>query len=170
MTYVTEYAIEETMTHAEGAHKHFDRFKTYNTYADAVAVAKRSEVRFSENPATAGAKLECKVVPVEMGFANLRGYSDVTPFEIVRVISDKTIEVREMNAEMASDWRPEMVSGGFAFHCTNNDDQRKAWVVTRNPDAPVVRLRLQKNGAWRNPSYGRFFLSERPVKKYDFNF
>ena len=103
-------------------------------------------------------------------FANNYLFSDVTPFEVVRVISDKTIEVREMDAKMASDWKPEIVSGGFAFHCTNNDDQRKAWVITSNEDNPVVRIRRQKDGTWQNRTFGRFYLSDVPVKKYDFNF
>ena len=34
-----------------------------------------------------------------MNYANHYGYSDVTPYEVVKVISDKTIEVREMDAE-----------------------------------------------------------------------
>jgi hypothetical protein len=34
-----------------------------------------------------------------MNYANHYGYSDITPFEVVKVISDKTIEVREMDAE-----------------------------------------------------------------------
>ena len=103
-------------------------------------------------------------------FANNYLFSDVNPFEVVRVISDKTIEVREMDAKMASDWKPEIVSGGFAFHCANNDDQRKAWVITSNEDNPVVRIRRQKDGTWQNRTFGRFCLSDVPVKKYDFNF
>ena len=103
-------------------------------------------------------------------FANNYLFSDVNPFEVVRVISDKTIEVREMHTEMADDWKPEMVSGGFAFHCTNNADQRKAWVITSDGENPVVRIRKQKDGSWKNPTFGRFRLSDVPVKKYDFNF
>jgi len=103
-------------------------------------------------------------------FANNYLFSDVNPFEVVRVISDKTIEVREMDTEMASDWKPNMVSGGFAFHCTNNADQRKAWVITSNEDNPVVRIRKQKDGSWKNPTFGRFRLADAPIKKYDFNF
>jgi hypothetical protein len=30
-----------------------------------------------------------------LNYANHCGYSDVTPYEVVRVVSDKTIEVRE---------------------------------------------------------------------------
>ena len=107
---------------------------------------------------------------ITQGFANNYLFSDVNPFEVVRVISDKTIEVREMKTEMASDWKPELISGGFAFHCTNNHDQRNAWVITSDETNPVVRIRKQKNGTWKNPSFGRFRLADVPIKKYDFNF
>ena len=33
-----------------------------------------------------------------MQYANHIAYSDVNPFEVVKVISDKTIEIREMDA------------------------------------------------------------------------
>ena len=36
-------------------------------------------------------------------YANQYGYSDIEPYEIVRVVSDKTIEIRNMNAERNSD-------------------------------------------------------------------
>ena len=49
-----------------------------------------------------------------------------------------------MAAERAADWKPEIVSGGFAGHCTNNGNQSKAWVIKSDPDGEVVRARLQK--------------------------
>lgn len=114
--------------------------------------------------------VDVEVVPVELGYANNNGYSDVDPFEIVRVVSDKTIEVRQMSAKRADDWKPEFIPGGFFGHCTNNGDQRKAWVISSDDTNPVIRIRKQKNGAWRNPGYGRFSLSATPVKHYDYNF
>jgi hypothetical protein len=32
-------------------------------------------------------------------YANHYGYTDVNPFEVVRAISEKTVEIRAMNAE-----------------------------------------------------------------------
>ncbi len=105
------------------------------------------------------------VEPREYGFANFIGYSDVEPYEIVRVISDKTIEIRAMDAERAFD--PEFVIGGFSAHCTNND--RQDWDITSNPNHDVIRARRQKNGSWKS-HLGQHNLSDSPRKKYDFNF
>jgi len=54
-----------------------------------------------------------------MKYANLYGYSDVHPYEVVRVISEKTIEIRAMNASRDPNWKPEIIPGGFAGHCIN---------------------------------------------------
>lgn len=43
---------------------------------------------------------------VEMKFANRLGYSDVEPFEVVRVVSDKCLEIRGMEAELDPSWKP----------------------------------------------------------------
>lgn len=100
-------------------------------------------------------------------YANLHGYSDIEPYEIVRVISDKTIEVRNMSAERDPNWKPEIIPGGFAGHCVNQNEQR--WIITPRLDAPVVRIRLGKKG-WRNKYGALFVLSNRPFKYYDYNF
>lgn len=101
-------------------------------------------------------------------YANQYGYSDVEPFEVVRVVSDKTIEVRQMNSERDDTWKPEWHVGGFAGHCSNQREQR--WHITRNDSNPVVRIRLQKNGVWKSAHGNKFYLSEKPVKFYDYNF
>jgi hypothetical protein len=104
---------------------------------------------------------------MEQKFCNRIGYSDVTPFEIVRVISDKTIEIREMDAER--DFQPEFIPGGFAGHCTNNSENEQKWIIKSNPENPIIRCRLQKNGQWKS-AYGRHTIDDKPRKFYDYNF
>lgn len=110
---------------------------------------------------------------VEMKFANMHGWSDVHPYEIVKVISDKTIEIRAMNATLDPNWKPEIVPGGFAGHCTNQSEQR--WVYESNPDAPVIRMRACKPTSanrgyvWKS-AYGHHCLSDKPRKFHDYNF
>ena len=106
---------------------------------------------------------------IEYTHANQNGYSDTTPFEIVRVVSDKTIELRSMTTERAADWKPEFVAGGFAGHCTNNGDQRNAWVIKSDADGYNVRARLQKDGSWKS-SHGRHSLHTAPIMHHDYNF
>lgn len=108
-----------------------------------------------------------------MNFANHLGYSDVDPFEVIRHVSPQTIEVRRMNAVRAN---PEnnlgFAPGGFVGHCSRQDEQE--WIITTDPEAPVIRLRLSK--AKRKAEYwfdkwgGRYALAPEPQKFYDYNF
>jgi len=102
-----------------------------------------------------------------MQYANHIGYSDVNPFEIIRKISDKTIEIRAMNAERDPNWKPDFVAGGFCGTVVNQRDQR--WIISSSADAPAVRIRLGKFG-WKDANGRRFQLSDEPVKFYDYNF
>ena len=104
-----------------------------------------------------------------MNYANHIGYSDVNPYEVVKVISDKCLEIRAMNAERAN---PEnklgFVAGGFVGHCANQDEQE--WTITSNDKAPVSRIRLRKDGRWFDKHGQRFKLEAAPRKFYDYNF
>lgn len=102
-----------------------------------------------------------------MKYANLIGYSDITPYEVVRVISDKTIEIREMDAKNDPAFAPEYIIGGFVAHCTNQQDQK--WIYSSKEDRPAIRARLQKNGKWKS-MFGTHSLSAEPQKFYDYNF
>ena len=102
-----------------------------------------------------------------MQYANHIGYSDVSPFEIIRKVSDKTVEIRAMNAERDPNWTPDFVPGGFCGTVVNQRDQR--WIISSSADAPVVRIRLGKQG-WKDANGRRFQLSDEPVKFYDYNF
>lgn len=104
---------------------------------------------------------------ITASYANQIGYSDVNPFEIVRIVSDKTIEIRAMDARRDPDWKPEIIPGGFAGHCINQDEQR--WIITSLPDAKIARIRLGKKG-WRDKYGCRYDLSDKPRKYYDYNF
>jgi len=103
-----------------------------------------------------------------MKYANLHGYSDVEPYEVVRVISDKTIEVREMKAERDDSVALDFVVGGFSAVCTNQNAQK--WIISSEVGAPVFRIRKSKSGVWKCKHGQRFKLSETPYKYYDYNF
>ncbi|CAB5219225.1 hypothetical protein UFOVP229_43 [uncultured Caudovirales phage] len=101
-------------------------------------------------------------------YATHYGYSDADPYEVVRIISDKTLEVREMDAVRDESVTLQWDVGGFAGHCVNQRDQR--WVITSNPANDVVRIRLSKTGVWKDKHGRRFGLTDKPVKFYDYNF
>jgi hypothetical protein len=99
--------------------------------------------------------------------ANMHGYTDIQPYEIVKKISDKTIEIRRMKAERDPAWNPEFIQGGFAGHCVNNHEQR--WFITSDNESPIIRARLRKDGYYHS-KVGRHVLSDKPRYFYDYNF
>ena len=101
-----------------------------------------------------------------MTYANHFGYSDITPFEVVRVVSGRTLEVRPMKTERGQ-WAQEWAIGGFVGRVVNQRDQQ--WTIVPDETAPIERIRLNKRGEWRNER-GRFELSATPIKFYDYNF
>jgi len=104
-----------------------------------------------------------------MQYANHYGYSDVNPFEIVRAVSEITLEIRSMNAKRSN---PEndlgFAPGGFFGHCSRQDEQE--WTITPNPEAPVIRIRKDKRGRWKDKWGNRYGLSDKPRKFHDYNF
>ena len=58
-----------------------------------------------------------------MNYANQFGYSDVSPCEVVKVISEKTMEIRYMDTE-ALPWKREFHPGGFFGNTSNQNEQK----------------------------------------------
>jgi uncharacterized protein YigE (DUF2233 family) len=104
---------------------------------------------------------------IAKNYANHIGYSDVNPFEIVRRVSDKTIDIRAMEAVRDESWKPDFVPGGFCGMVVNQNKQR--WVISSKPDSRIVRIRNGKRG-WRDAGGNRYKLSDKPIKFYDYNF
>lgn len=101
-------------------------------------------------------------------YANRILGTDVVPFEIVKVISDKTVVVRSMNTEK-EDWDMDVKLGGFAAHVANQRDQK--WKITSDPDGYEFRIRKAKDGKWYSAGKGmKFVLSDEPEYFYDYNF
>lgn len=112
-------------------------------------------------------------VTLEVGkFANLHMHSDCHPYEIVRVVSAQTIELRRMTAVLDKSFQPDIAVGGFAGHCSNQQDQK--WIYSVDESAPIIRARFRKwranNQAGFYSVYGRHVLSEQPFKFHDYNF
>ena len=47
-------------------------------------------------------------------YCNQHGYTDINPYEVIRVVSDKCLEIRSMKAEKNPDYKPDFVAGGFS--------------------------------------------------------
>lgn len=108
-----------------------------------------------------------RALALAAGFANLHLHSDVVPFEVVRVVSPKCIEVRRMVATLSPDWEPVFHVGGFAANCSNQQSQ--VWTYAPDPAAPVVKARLRKDGDYHS-AYGRHRVAQAPRKFHDYNF
>ena len=102
-----------------------------------------------------------------MKYANHLGYSDTNPFEVIRVISDKCLEIRAMDAERDKSVELQFHVGGFSAHCSNQHDQK--WFITSNPENSVVRIRLGKRG-WKDKYGNDYDLNDEPIKFHDYNF
>ena len=105
---------------------------------------------------------------MEYTYFNSRGWTDVEPYEVVRVVSDKTVEIRAMKATQDESWKPNFVPGGFSAVCTNQNEQK--WIIESDETAEIIRVRKHKNGKWKAAHGGEFRPSDAPRKFYDFNF
>ena len=103
---------------------------------------------------------------IEYEFANYQGYSDVSPYEIVKVVSPKTLEIRAMDSNELP-WEKDFRAGGFCGTVENQRDQK--WNITRNKENQVIRIRLGKKG-WVDAHGNRHTLSQEPHKFHDYNF
>ena len=112
--------------------------------------------------------LEHRKSPVYYKYANHMGWSDVNPWEITMIVSEKTIEVKEMTATKDDSVKLKWVAGGFAGHCVNQRDQK--WFIESNPEGARKRIRRRKDGYWYDKYNNRFVLSFEPHKFYDYNF
>jgi hypothetical protein len=101
--------------------------------------------------------------PIIKKYCNEYLYSDVQPYEVVRVISPVTVEIRQMDTKQII-FPKERFVGGFIANTADNDHQKYEYIS--NPENPIMRLRLGKKG-WGN---GKFVMSDKPIKFYDYNF
>jgi len=180
---LTKYAVTviETITSPDGRSAicpkayveafRFDRLLASSTVSTTFDSQEAAEDYIEELPVSRcgeyNNKYEYGVEAVEYTHANHSGWSDVHPYEIVRVVSPKTIEIRVMDAELDENWKPEIIAGGFAGHCTNQGSQK--WVYKSNPEYTVIRARQRKDGHFYSAN-GRHILSKSPRKFHDYNF
>lgn len=92
-------------------------------------------------------------------------YSDVEPYEVIRVISDKCVEIREMRTKQIV-FPKEFHVGGFSAHCADNWNQKYEYISDET--MPTMKIRKGKKG-WMSGSM-KFKMSDAPFKHYDYNF
>jgi hypothetical protein len=101
-------------------------------------------------------------------YANQIGYSDITPYEVVRIVSDNCLEVRALKTELLNKSDLVFHAGGFAAHCSNQADQQ--WSYSSDEGSPVYKIRKSKKGVWKNKWGDTYAVGPKPRRHYDFNF
>jgi hypothetical protein len=102
-------------------------------------------------------------------YANYHMYTDVQPYEVVRVISDITVEVRPMKTKQIR-FPQDFSAGGFVGHFHDNRSGQEYEYIS-DPEAPVTRIRWSNaNRQWQQGRYMRFVMSDKPYKFHDYNF
>ena len=101
-------------------------------------------------------------------YCNHHGYTDAYPFEVVRVVSDKCVEVRAMSVtqtKFPSDFSP----GGFVGHYHDNRSGQE-YEYKSNPENTVIRVRWSEAKRQWQSERGRHHMADKPYKFHDYNF
>lgn len=91
-------------------------------------------------------------------------HTDTKPY-MVLTRTAKTVTVCPIRVKPDPDWKPEMIPGGFAAHCTNQRQQ--TWLYDGVDDTQMKTLRLTKKG-W--VCRGQRFIEDRAIRFHDYNF
>jgi|TARA_R110000824_G_scaffold543_2_gene3537 hypothetical protein len=154
----TFHSLKEAEEDAAENEASFKRILDDGTWGDA---AHMEEVRKKHT-------FKINEIAVNYTHASHYMYTDVDAFEIVKVISDKTIEIRRMKTDHNIKGLTTYV-GGFSGHVANQHAQTVTY--ESNPEADVIRIRKKKNSKdWWVHKGMKFMLKESPYAFYDFNF
>lgn len=97
-------------------------------------------------------------------------WTDTTPYKVIDRTAT-TLTLQEVRVERDPDFKPNFIKGGFAGHCTNQDEQ--TWLYAGLGD-DIVKVRLVKSRYYGSDklwgSKGREFIANGANRKYDYNF
>lgn len=101
-------------------------------------------------------------------------HTDITPWEVVEMITPRKFVIREMNAIETEASRQARTNtfepDGFMGH-TDNDVQDWNIFPNDNPDTYCdVIVRKHKDGYWYDVHGNKYQIDSKPRKFYDFNF
>ena len=102
-------------------------------------------------------------------YANQSGYTDVYPYEVVRIVSPICVEVRAMATKQIK-FPKDFTPGGFVGHFHDNRSGLD-YEYFSNEEAPIFKIRWSNaNRQWQKGKYMRFTMSDKPYKFHDYNF
>lgn len=105
-------------------------------------------------------------------YANQHFYTDVEPWEVVEIRTDRLLIVRPMKATIKAEAKKALqesfVPGGFVGHF---DNYAQEWDFTSDTTAGTAEVRRHKDGTFHLAGDStRFHLATEPRKFYDYNF
>lgn len=68
--------------------------------------------------------------------ATVRYWTDCEAYTVIKV-TPKTLTLQRDKAILSKDFKPEWVSGGFAGHCENQEEQ--SYTYEQNPNGRIVK-------------------------------
>ena len=101
-------------------------------------------------------------------YCNLHCFTDVHPYEVVREVSEKCVEVRPMGHDLVKAPK-EFHPGGFNGHFSDNRAQEHHYWSIKGQ--PTVRVRWSEaKKQWQGLGGQRFVMAAQPRYFYDYNF
>lgn len=105
-------------------------------------------------------------------YMNRHGYTDMHPYEVIRIDTPKKMIIREMLATETEDSikrRKETFAPTGFLGITDNDVQE--WDIRSQDTSDFdFAVRLHGDGYWYDANGNRYTMSDKPIKFYDFNF
>jgi hypothetical protein len=90
-------------------------------------------------------------------------------YEIVRVVSSKTLDLRSLKLEALPN-SEDMGLVSTNSMGTTKTSKKQNWTVLPNRKKPWVRIRLHKNGVWKDRNGYQFDLAEAEYKHHGYSF
>lgn len=89
-----------------------------------------------------------------MLYANQFLFTDIYPYEVVKQVSDITMDIREMSAEL----QPE------------SDPYEQKYTFSSNENGETIRIRKNKKGVWRDKDGRKYIIGNEPRRYNDYSF
>ena len=118
-----------------------------------------------ENAKREIAKLRQQGVEVGDG-VTIHLYSDSHAYTIIKRTA-KTITIQRDKAILDPNFKPEWIEGGFAGHCTNQEEQSYTYEADTTGEVKTLHWSDKLNG-WKTPYNSRVSLGRHEF--YDYNF
>ena len=97
-------------------------------------------------------------------------WSDNRAFKVVAKTA-ATLTLKQVKVRANPEWKPEIIPGGFAGHCTNQEEQ--TWIYD-GLENDTLKVRLVKSAYMGSDKLwatkGRKFIANGAVENYDYNF